>query len=313
MCNLNCKICFRNSWIDEKQGVLTNALTDKLYDSIINTNDLEKVVFGGMGEPLIHAKICDMINRFSQMNKNTQIITNAVLLDENMSEGLLDAGLGFLWVSIDDSHIKSADKKSKLIFENIRYFNSIRGQKCKLGFTFVLNNTDNDTLDKIQHFATDFSADEINLSQIIPSEYISGLKYNEHAPIGVMKPDNIESKQDRRLNYCPFIEEGACFVKWNGDVTACMQLLHSSYTYLFDEKRKVMAYSFGNINNKSLQDIWNSREYVQFREKVRKFEFPDCTLCDGCDDRKENKTDCMYNEMPTCGACLWAQNIARCP
>ena len=114
-------------------------------------------------------------------------------------------------------------------------------------------------------------------------------------------------------NYCPFIEEEKCFVKWNGAVSPCMQLLHSSYTYLFEEKRKVTAYCFGNLLENSLEEIWNSKKYREFRERVKNFEFPDCTLCDGCDDRLENKTDCMFNEMPTCGACLWAQNIARCP
>ena len=313
MCNLKCKTCFRNSWIDEKQGLLSDELIEKLYDSSININGLEKVVFAGMGEPLIHTRICDMIKNFSQMGNKTQILTNAVLLDTNMSESLLDSGLDFLWISIDDAHIESADNKLKIILENIRYFNSIRGKKCKLGFTFVLNNADNNKLDKIRSFAWNFSADKINLSRIIPSEHISDLRYEDFVPVGVMKPENIESNQDIRLNYCPFIQEGACFVKWNGDVTACMQLLHSSYTYLFDEKRKVMAYSFGNIKDKTIQNIWNSSKYVQFRERVKMFDFPDCTICDGCDDRKENRTDCMYNEMPTCGACLWAQNIARCP
>ena len=106
---------------------------------------------------------------------------------------------------------------------------------------------------------------------------------------------------------------GNVFIKWNGDIVPCMQLLHSSYTYLFQEKRKVMAYSFGNILENSIYQSWNSEEYKEFRKRVRNFDFPNCTLCNGCDDRLENRTDCMYNTMPTCGACLWAQNIARCP
>ena len=92
-----------------------------------------------------------------------------------------------------------------------------------------------------------------------------------------------------------------------------MQLLHSSYSYLYEEKRKIYSHSFGNINEQSLSEIYNSDEYVRFRENVKNFDFPCCTECLGCDDRKENLTDCMYNERPTCGACLWAQGYIRCP
>ena len=48
------------------------------------------------------------------------------------------------------------------------------------------------------------------------------------------------------------------FVKSNGDVCPCMQLLHSSYTYLFEERRKVVSCSFGNVSENLLGDIWMS-------------------------------------------------------
>ena len=92
-----------------------------------------------------------------------------------------------------------------------------------------------------------------------------------------------------------------------------MQLLRNAYTYLYTEKRKIKFASYGNVLNNTLGKIWNNTNYINFRQRVEKFEFPDCTLCDGCDDRLTNDTDCMYNTFPTCGACLWAQGIARCP
>ena len=129
----------------------------------------------------------------------------------------------------------------------------------------------------------------------------------------VSEATDFNTSHPRKLNRCPFVEENSCFVKWNGELVPCMQLLHSSYTYFYEEKRKVKRKSFGNVNQKSLEEIWRDKEYSMFREKVRSFDFPDCTLCDGCDYRLENIQDCMYNELPTCGACLWAQGIARCP
>ena len=38
-----------------------------------------------------------------------------------------------------------------------------------------------------------------------------------------------------------------------------------------------------------------------------------CTFCGGCDCSLANEEDCFGNPFPTCGGCLWAQGIIRCP
>lgn len=310
-CNLNCSICFRNSWIDEKQSLMSVEVLGKVYESLAELENVETVMFAGMGEPLLHDRICDIVDKVSQLGMKTEIVTNGTLLTSEIAECLIKSGLAQVWVSADDSHMKSSG--NDIFVKNINNFNYIRKGKCKLGLTYALINPSYEDLKSIQSFGKYINADEINISQIIPSTLIENLEYNDSLPIGKRGVDDLFAPTKSRFNYCPFVEEDNVFIKWNGDVVPCMQLLHSSYTYLFKEKRKVMAYSFGNLFNNSLTTIWNSREYKEFRERVRKFNFPDCTLCNGCDDRKENRTDCMYNDMPTCGACLWAQNIARCP
>lgn len=300
MCNLSCRTCFRNNWFDEEQGVMPDEVLKEIYSFIKKSGNLESVMFAGMGEPLLHEKIVEIVKQISLLGKKVELLTNGTLLTKTMSEELVMAGLDALWVSCDEAHIQSTGTSGALT-KNIESFNNIRKNKCKLCFTFVVEKY---CTHHIYEFADKFWADEINISGAIPS-----------SPVGEMfGMDTILGKNGFEYkNYCPFINEEKCFVKWNGDVSPCMQLLHNSYTYLLKEKRKVTSYSFGNLLKNSLEEIWNSKEYCEFREKVKKFEFPDCTLCNGCDDRLENKTDCMFNEMPTCGACLWAQNIARCP
>lgn len=301
VCNLNCSMCFRNNWIDETQGIMSEAVINKVYDYIADASDLESVMLAGMGEPLLHTRITQIVKGISRCGKKAELLTNATLLDEKMCNELIKAGLDILWVSLDKSHMESADKASKSIIKNIKYFNYVKKDSCRLGLTFVSSDLD---VEWIYSFSRELCYDKINISGMIPE-----------GPTDKIYSLNDILCEDRRKwrNYCPFIEEEKCFIKWNGDVCPCMPLLHSSYTYFYDEKRKVNGYSFGNVLNKDIKDIWNSPEYNRFREKVKNFEFPDCTLCDGCDDRKENMTDCMFNDMPTCGACLWAQNIARCP
>ncbi len=117
----------------------------------------------------------------------------------------------------------------------------------------------------------------------------------------------------RRVNWCRFIEEGHCFIRWDGDVSPCMGLLHTADTYLNDHKRRIWHYSFGNICEQSLSAVWNSEEYRNFRERVHEFHYAPCLFCGGCEQLKENKADCVGSIGPTCGGCLWGQGFAVCP
>jgi len=260
-----------------------------------------------------------MVGDISKLNVKTEIVTNATMLNSQMSDGLIDAGLSCLWISVDGFEKKAYEKIQKgaefeLIKKNLEYFNS-RRNAVKMGMTFVVMNENITEINKINQFADEMGFDYINLSYNVPAYPLKEGKSCYESGFKVGKQDRIIFGEfhNRLINYCPFIEGDNCFIKWNGDVSACMQLLHSSYSYLFEEKREIRSKSFGNVNENKLTDIWVSDEYSQFRKIVKEFEFPDCTICNGCDDRLSNYTDCMYNTFPTCGACLWAQGIGRCP
>ena len=117
----------------------------------------------------------------------------------------------------------------------------------------------------------------------------------------------------RRTRYCRFVEEGNTFVRHDGDVSPCMALLHSGVTYLEHSERKVYHHSFGNVKERNLSDIWRSEEYTAFRDRVRRFEFSPCIQCGGCENRDDNCQDCLGNQKPTCGACLWSEGVISCP
>jgi len=62
-----------------------------------------------------------------------------------------------------------------------------------------------------------------------------------------------------------------------------------------------------------LGEIWEAEPYLAFRERLREFSFPHCTICGDCSYLDENKEDCVGNPFPTCGGCLWAEDFIRCP
>ncbi|HOW85744.1 MAG TPA: radical SAM protein [Candidatus Aminicenantes bacterium] len=112
---------------------------------------------------------------------------------------------------------------------------------------------------------------------------------------------------------CRFVRERTSFVRWDGRVAPCMGLLHSHRTYLYGLERKVRSHAFGDARLEDLFDIWNSKPYADFREKVKAFDYSPCHVCGGCSMLESNEEDCYGNAFPACGGCLWAQGVIQCP
>jgi MoaA/NifB/PqqE/SkfB family radical SAM enzyme len=112
---------------------------------------------------------------------------------------------------------------------------------------------------------------------------------------------------------CNFIESGTMTIAWNGDVSPCWPLMHNHTSYLHGKPRKINKHIIGSVRSRSLEELWLDPAYVDYREKVQRFAFAPCTFCGGCELSEENKEDCLGNEAPACGGCLWAQGVIQCP
>ena len=321
MCNLSCTMCFRHSWIGEKEGRLDLPVFLELAKEMEDLPSVRECFFGGMGEPLSHPQILDMLRAVPDRIKKS-MITNGTLLTGEMSENLIRSGLRELWVSMDGFSRDAYESiqlgsRYQQILENIDRFNKARaGKDVHLCITFVLTGSNEGELERIDSFADRYQVDEINISREIPGEpvkegYLTS-EDPETVPLGKMRRlrEGIISVEEDR---CPFITNNAVFIKWNGDVAPCMQLLHGTKTYLYKEEREICAVNYGNIHTQKLLECWNHDRYKAFRVRVREFYFPFCRYCEGCEDRKKNQSDCFVSEAPACGACLWASGRVFCP
>ena len=382
-CNLQCRMCFRNGWIGESFGHLSLECVQALMEDRQVQDTVETVFFGGMGEPLFHPDIMEMIACAKSAGKRVELITNGSLLRDGTCEKLVELGLDKLWVSVDSfdpAHYETIQVGSRFgtVVRNLQRYNAARrGTASKLGITFVIMRSNLSQLRKFEEFIDFIEADDVNLSQMIPNTpddeketlvyltltaelldldkayldeitkeiedvrpvfYRSGEAAAEaavekkNAALFRMRACDLRAFPEaweildenlnlrwrgklllRKPDTCRFVEEGHCFVRWDGDVSPCMGVLHSAKTYLHGQERTVWHHAFGNIHKAALSEIWNSPDYRQFRTRVEKFEFSPCTGCGGCDFRNDNTMDCLGNEKPTCGACLWGQGLARCP
>ena len=143
----------------------------------------------------------------------------------------------------------------------------------------------------------------------------------------------------RKVRSCDFVESGAAFVSWKGDVHPCYFLWHRYSCYIGGIEKRVAPKVFGRLGRaapgsrpdghgalggsdspgerggRDILDIWNAPAFATFRHNVTRYEYPYCfncnlALCDYVQDENSNQ-DCHINAEP-CAACMWCLGIFNC-
>ncbi len=175
-CNLACTMCFRKTWIDEPFDDMQWDVFKKAIDTM--PSDVETVFFGGMGEPLFHKEIIEMIQYAASKNCRVELLTNGTLLSNEMSARLLDAGLHKLWVSVDSFEPEGYENIRQnssftLIKNNIAKYNNERSKRedpAGLGIAFVAMKSNVRQLGQLAKFAIEHKVNDINISNVIPTD-----------------------------------------------------------------------------------------------------------------------------------------------
>ena len=135
-CNFKCDYCL-NSLPKEEHGYISNkifmdlSLYKKCIDDIAKfENKLKALLFVGMGEPLLHKDIVEMVRYAKEKDiaDSIEIVTNGALLNNSLSKMLIEAGLDRLRISIQGVSKEKYKKTSNVdidfeeFVQNINYF-----------------------------------------------------------------------------------------------------------------------------------------------------------------------------------------------
>jgi MoaA/NifB/PqqE/SkfB family radical SAM enzyme len=349
-CNLECRTCMRNIW-DEPLGQMDSSTFTRILEGVRDISPVPKIFFGGIGEPLAHPSIAEMVARAKETGGTVELITNGTLLTRGLSHRLIDAGLDMLWISLDGATPESyADVRLggalPEVLANIAAFRDARRteylQRAQLGFVFVAMKRNIADLPALLKMGRELGAKRFLVSNVLPytakmqeeilySRSRMDFYFGPFLELPTIDLDETTlgplshalavgksvvfsgNRNDGTQGRCPFIENRVMAVSWEGNLSPCLPLLHSHKSFLDRRERFSRRHVVGNVNDKSLQDLWASPEYVAFRERVQAFDFSPCTICGGCEMGEANEEDCFGNPFPTCGGCLWAQGVIRCP
>jgi MoaA/NifB/PqqE/SkfB family radical SAM enzyme len=357
-CNLECRTCMRNGW-DEPLGQMSSETFSRIIKGLKVFSLFPTIFFGGLGEPLAHPAIAEMVAQAKTLGGSVELITNGTLLTKDMSKQLIEAGLDGLWVSLDGARPESYSdvRLGAVLPEVISNLSAFRDNcpvtdytfpypiRPKIGIVFVAMKRNIIDLPSVVQIGDKLGAMRFLITNVLPytPEMCNEVLYRRSINDIVFKPSTFRlelpkidvdnstrealyrimrggqsvwlagSSFEDATDRCPFVEKGVTAISWEGNVSPCLPLLHSHMSYVDDRERFSRRYLVGNVAERDLSDLWIIPEYVAFRKRVQEFDFSPCTICGGCHLFEKNEEDCFGNPFPTCGGCLWAQGIIRCP
>ena len=124
-CNLNCRMCFRHTWFDEPICDLSLEDFRKALDTM--PSSVETIFFGGMGEPLFHRDILQMVRLAAETGAEVELLTNGTLLSEELIAGYVrETGCALILVT-------HSLQQARRIADHVWYFH--KGRLLEAGDT----------------------------------------------------------------------------------------------------------------------------------------------------------------------------------
>jgi len=350
-CNLSCATCMRNVW-EEPIGRMETATFGRILTGVQALPEPPTLFFGGFGEPFTHPDFLDMVRDAKRLGLPVEAISNGILLDERRIRALIDLQLDTLWVSIDGASPECyADVRREndlpQVLANLERLRDLKLQARRshptLGISFVAMRRNIAELPEVLRLEHRVEARKFLVSNVYPhdAELLREVLFRRsigEAPWGrsqlrLSRMDHMPETAgilDEAANglygprleglgllwpvdTCPFVARGSTCVRWDGQVSPCLPLLHSHTSYLEDRLRCNSAFTLGSVVERDLLAVWESPEYTALRRRLEAFDFSTCTACNSCEMAAGNREDCFGNGLPACGGCLWAQGFIQCP
>ncbi len=350
-CPLSCPMCVRHDW-SGPAGAMNDETFASILRGLQDLPSLPSVFLGGYGEPLSHPDIADMIVRLKHLDAEVELITGGTLLDETMVGRLVETGLDVLWVSLDGAtpecygEVRDAVQFDRVI-DGLRHLKTLtwgrRIRHPQLGIAFTAMRRNRVELSKVLELGERLGATRFSVTNVHPHsaelepEMLCGKIIGQDAGtspgIDIARMDDggaiagrladLVAAQGLRLHgskvsaspgdSCPFVRNGSMSIRWDGACSPCLPLLHGHTAYLQGRCRHVQEYLAGRLGDRSIREIWEDPDYRALRDRLQRFGYPPCHRCNSCDAVDGNREDCFENPPPTCGGCLWAQGLVRCP
>jgi len=237
------------------------------------------VTLEGGGEPTVHSKFKEIVRYGQECDVDLGLITNGTV-------DISDVLNCFKWVriSLDSSNREEyIQEKGKdfynRVLENIAKYKEIRDNKnCFLGIGYVLTTRNYSNIEEMVSTLNDLGVDYIYFRPVEEAPDITPTK----AELYELRERLLELTQNMRIKFMLTISDRledknaglpcvahsiTSIIHANGDVVCC-------------EKRRHDSICFGNVNQTSFRELWNSENRINATKRLLDAKCQDgCSVC----------------------------------
>ena len=265
-CNLRCPECPSGlRAFSRPTGMLHKDFFSETIDQL--SAELLYLVFYFQGEPYLNPEFLDMVRYAAQKKIYTATSTNAHYLNDEMARRTVESGLDRLIISIDGTtqdvyqQYRIGGKLDKVLEgarHIVRWKKVLKSKKPYTFFQFLVVKPNEHQTGDIKRLAKEIGVDGVRFK----TAQVYDFENDPHALIPLNSKysrykRNANGKFESRNNlnnHCWRLWH-APVVTWDGLVVPCC----------FD---KDADHRMGNLKTKSFKEIWNNKEYRQFRKQV---------------------------------------------
>ena len=281
-CNLKCFYCLISTQEDEngameKLGLKVKHMDLKRFPALVENlrqfpNGIKRVVFSGLGEPLMNPNLSWMIRQVADAGiaGRIEVITNGLLITRKKADELIRSGLTNINISIQgtdsEQYISTAGKAIDYprFLENLTYLYENRGD-IKI-YIKAIDSTLKTKADEEKFFALFGNiADRIFIEHlVVMQQQMEDLK---------MVVDHTKTFYNETLD----LDRKVC-----GQSFYFFQIGCDFDTFPCPVPGLPLTLSMGNMKEQSLVEIWNGprrRQHLVTMLKLEKDTIPECTGC----------------------------------
>ena len=295
VCNMHCIMCQRTTDMKRKPGHMRGKTFNSLVEQLepqkedilrkwkvyvdknlreshaISENNFyfdilcETVTLHGFGEPLLDPYLPKRVEMLTKKSIPTYFSCNPCNINLGYIEKLLQSGIGYIKFAIDSlddlesKEIRGAKTDFTDSYRNVLEVLKLK-EKYKVSTIIIMAMLD---------FYDDSSIANKFLQLWKDKDVYAYIKSMDNKWL-MKRKDNANEAQGRNIShykkqYCEFAWTSMTILE-DGSVVPCTQDINGLWT-------------FGNINRQSLNDIWNSNKYKQFRHLQLSNDFPEDFMC----------------------------------
>lgn len=264
-CNLRCAMCnFHGASVERtrEKGFMSPELALRIVEEICAMKCTRPwIALHGAGEPLLHRNLVDILQKTSRRDVDIGFLTNAVLLNEEMSKKILDTGISWIGFSIDGIEKEKfgayrCGADYDVVVRNTLTFLDLAKKRRPELRTMVNMTMQEEMKDDVSRFV-EFWLRAVNEVCVSPCRPV-GLRDNQLA-----RDFGISERMPCYMLFTMMV------IYWDGNVGLCCE------DWFNDGK-------MGNVKRENVEAVWNGGNFSRCRTLHEKGKYDKLILCRDC-------------------------------